>query len=467
MATSRKLSVSNILCYLFNKHGKVPSKILKSIIVDFYDIKDIVVAKELLFNDLELLKINGIPKIRKRRDSGGKSALDNDDLFSLLTFCDENGHLDTLPMYVSNNPDSMPPGRLTEGDLELVWVKLDKLQTLITDVSGKCGHCLEKVSDVNENVLKIDGMSRKLVNNCERLPTRAEQGGRRYEGASNANASPGYFMGACGGEQGGRRYEGSSNANVRPGYVVGACGGKVEASAFTEGLESFIDRGVADIRHQGDKSTHWGSMGSTSALTDSEMEQDFRSFSTVVSKGTLKKLKRKERSPDVPLQPEKRANNNTNYQSNSTSNQIPSSQGLPAHRGMANSIVGCSANHSFKAADIIIRPRVEKAVFSITNVNAAVSVADIRNHCKKLGINVLFCFDISKPDRPNKAFKLAVPSSDRATIAKGASWPYRVFISDWKYGTRRGSGDTVDLHDLLPPSSSDPTDPMETTNGRC
>ena len=124
MADLRKHIVSNCLCFMINKFGKIASKPLKQLILEFYSADDISEAKELLMLEIDGLKTTNPPKItRHRRDSVNrlKPALDIDDIIMAICYLDESQVLDKCSIFVANNPDNMPSTRLVEGDLEVVW----------------------------------------------------------------------------------------------------------------------------------------------------------------------------------------------------------------------------------------------------------------------------------------------------------------------------------------------------------
>jgi len=65
------------------------------------------------------------PHVPQRRDGENRLAREVDDILTIFTCLDENKLLDQLPRYVADGPDSMPPLRLDEGDLNglLMMVK--------------------------------------------------------------------------------------------------------------------------------------------------------------------------------------------------------------------------------------------------------------------------------------------------------------------------------------------------------
>ena len=104
-------------------------KVLKSAVIDFYDIDTLVAAKSRLLADVILLGLTEeLPHIPKRRGDANRSAQEVDDIFAILQFLDEHEQLSKLPRYVSSDPDSMPSIRLFEGDMNFLLARLDKLE---------------------------------------------------------------------------------------------------------------------------------------------------------------------------------------------------------------------------------------------------------------------------------------------------------------------------------------------------
>ena len=95
-------------------------------------------------------------------------------------------------------------------------------------------------------------------------------------------------------------------------------------------------------------------------------------------------------------------------------------------------IVGKNNYSSLKAAP---RKSAEKAVFSISNVAANYTVNDLKSHCRRLGIQVLFCFDITPTERDARCFKLAVAERNVPIVTDSASWPKGVFVRQWNYNS--------------------------------
>ena len=132
MAGGNNFVACNCLCFIVNKIGKVPLKALKSLALDFYSSEELSEAKDLLLKEVDGINIANLPKIaRKRRDSTGKTAQEFDDIYQAVTFIDEKGLLDKPPAFVATNPEKLPSVRLMEGDLEIVMIKLRKLEEIV------------------------------------------------------------------------------------------------------------------------------------------------------------------------------------------------------------------------------------------------------------------------------------------------------------------------------------------------
>ena len=131
------LSLSNLLCFLANKYGKLKSNDFKVVLSEFYSIEDIAEAKFLLLDDVknaaDTSTFEKLPHMARRRDSVNRLGKEVDDLFSLWVFVDENGLSNSLPTYVSDSPDRMPSLRLFEGDMLLLLNRLEKVEHTLNE----------------------------------------------------------------------------------------------------------------------------------------------------------------------------------------------------------------------------------------------------------------------------------------------------------------------------------------------
>jgi len=114
----RPLLLNSVLCFLTCKFGKVAIKHLRSAVLDFYSVEELISAKRLLLNNARSLQsVDNIPHVPERREGETRAIKVVDDIFVVYTFLDGNLKLAELPKYVADIPDAMPSLRLYEGDL--------------------------------------------------------------------------------------------------------------------------------------------------------------------------------------------------------------------------------------------------------------------------------------------------------------------------------------------------------------
>ena len=110
--------MSEPLCFIFSKLGKVASKSIKSVVLDYYKSEDISEAKVRLLEDISQLNTSEkIPHVSEHRDGDNRTARELDDIFILVYFLDEHKLITSLPRYVTDKPDDMPTAHLFEGCL--------------------------------------------------------------------------------------------------------------------------------------------------------------------------------------------------------------------------------------------------------------------------------------------------------------------------------------------------------------
>ena len=90
--------VCDVLCYLRNKYDKLPVKILKSSLADFYNAEVLSDAKKQLLDDISAMNLTiKVPHVSQRRDGDTRLAREIDDMFVLFSCLDEHNLLDDLP----------------------------------------------------------------------------------------------------------------------------------------------------------------------------------------------------------------------------------------------------------------------------------------------------------------------------------------------------------------------------------
>jgi len=123
--------LSDLLCFITSKFGRVEVKMLKTVILDYYEADDVSRAKLRLMDDINDLHVDQTPRISRRREGERHVIRDLDDIFTLITFVDESKINNRLPLYVTSDPDRMPSLRLFEGDLKYFYRKLEQFDSKI------------------------------------------------------------------------------------------------------------------------------------------------------------------------------------------------------------------------------------------------------------------------------------------------------------------------------------------------
>ena len=117
------------LCFLLNKVNKTATSLLKTALTDYYDGNVLNSAKHQLLKDTKDLAISvECPHVPERREGPNRTSLIMDDMFTLLSFLNKNLLMDKLPIYVTDNPESLPSLRIYEGDFSVIMAILAKLE---------------------------------------------------------------------------------------------------------------------------------------------------------------------------------------------------------------------------------------------------------------------------------------------------------------------------------------------------
>lgn len=174
--TSKPLVISDLLCFAVNKFHRVPNKVLKNVLLDFYTSDDVSTAKEILVNEVDKVLSDKWPKpVRRRKDSLNRSTSEIDDILSVVSTLDNNKTIDLLPLFVSSDPDKMPSIKLTDGDLAVVMMKLSKIEARI---------------DENKELIRLDISDLKTVKAktviCEECVRMPPSSGRIVEPTNNS-----------------------------------------------------------------------------------------------------------------------------------------------------------------------------------------------------------------------------------------------------------------------------------------
>ena len=121
---------SEILCFIFNKYGKVPANNVKKVLLDFYSEDAIAEAKQVLHAEVsKLCKVDRC--ITRKGDNRGVK--DIDDIYALLDKVDEEGLLDQLPTFAAVDLCNVPSVKPEELDVCLLTKKMNDLEALVVN----------------------------------------------------------------------------------------------------------------------------------------------------------------------------------------------------------------------------------------------------------------------------------------------------------------------------------------------
>ena len=424
----RRLVLCEPLCFIASKYKKVGIKSIKSVALDYFRPEDIYDAKMKLMDDIKLIQsTKNIPYVSKRRDGENKTARELDDIFTLITALDDQKLIQQLPMYVTDNPDNLPTTRLFEGDLSVIFNKLEQFDSRINAIGSALSAIMKDFQQVARTQVALP--------DWPALPVRSAGQGASYNGARPKTFEPQRSM--------------TSSVNNN---------NNMQAS------DQLIPDGVVWSTVTSTPQNHCV-RGSTSEA--SECDDADGTFTTVLSRSR----KRQRQSTANGRSPHQAAAGTTN-----TRRRGP----LVIGRAASSSLHGVQAARQYPGN----RPD-DRAIFYIDNVNVQHSDQDIRALAESMGVRVLSCFEVRPRRRrrdmeatsPNtevagrKAFRLCIRDQDRDTLLSPGKWPAFVTVSEWytKTNTRgRGNQRASSASDPAPARSDARSDTIEnqTTSDR-
>ena len=128
------LVLCNPLRFLFCKYDKLPLKVLKNALIDFYDAVAISNAKHQLLEDMKIANFTEkLPHIPERRAGEMKTANEVDDIFAMISVLDERKLMDDLILIYRNMfLITLTTSRLFEGDMKMFMTMLEKISDKLT-----------------------------------------------------------------------------------------------------------------------------------------------------------------------------------------------------------------------------------------------------------------------------------------------------------------------------------------------
>ena len=421
------------LCFLVKRFGKVAAKPLKNIILDFYDVEELDAAKQQLLSDVNHMNLGiSLPHIPGRREGDSKAVRIVDDIFTLLTFLDENLKLNSLPCYVTDNPDAIPSGRLYEGDLAALMKFMRKVESEVkelklalaamtnvynqaeTQVKGRYQSTADQASVINKPAKSADAqlLSADLMNECRPLPQRVWGDEFATDSSSCVETDPNDWQPVGRHRSKRRRVRSDQNSNAI---------GSLPQNLMVDVVPDDHSLDVASVPVQ----------SSTSAYSQSSQGQyDVAANSAAASAS----VSRPSYTAVVQSQPQR-------------VNARQQQQQQTQRRKQVSAIVGRSRNSGMPRAGnsshiVAAKPYIGKATFCIDNVSTDVSELTMAQFVAAMDIDVLGCYNV-KPRRSSfqrshgiepkdrKAFRLCIPREDTARLMDPKKWPAHISVSHW------------------------------------
>ena len=419
--------VNNVLCYVVNKLRKSTDKILKSAVIDFYNVDALNDAKHRLQSDIQNLDLtcvsDDIPHVPERREGERRAARLADDIFTLLKFLDNNLLIDKLPKYVIDNPDDIPSTRVYDGDFGIMMKLLEKLDAKMSEHDGRLAAIDSNIGNlqvaVKSGVAPAPAPSASLVQQTSfSQPYLSHAQVVRSTVASRSLASTGpVLVGPQPAQANSRLPIGTSvctptparltNENNAPSVMVSM---STPGAAINNPTLSRYSR-VPALRRVQVQSTDG---------TDSEQSHDEGQFTDVAPRrrGRVRRRSQTQSSSQTH-------NRNNTAASNTYSRPRPGTT-LLIGRGQNNT------------GNVMAAKPPTRAVLYVDNLKRGCTSDELALFVQSLSVEVFSCYSTTprhragqSPDSNRAAFRLCVAKRDMKKMLQESLWPDNVHISRW------------------------------------
>jgi hypothetical protein len=393
------------LCFLIKRIGSSAISVLKTAVIDFYDVGDLAAAKVRLLEDVKCnVSAGEVPRVPDRRDGEMRAIRIVDDIFTVLLYLDEHLLLKQLPIYVSDSPDAMPSTRLYEGDLGVLINSLKRMQD------------------------QIDGLGVKLA-------AIAAEAKSTYRPASVSMQSPVIHKTSA-------RSAISASLPVVYQHPEVDCRSVGQSEPSTSaGIRSEVTSHVNTVTAAEACHRDWAMIAASSPIVrrnqfasldsmDDDNNDDGEPFNVYESRRSAKRRRQSTATQHQQQQPPQQRQQQQDRRQPAENTQERRKRGLQLIKGRSSANIGGIA-----AAKVFI----DKAVFCIDNVSTSVTCEDLKRFVGRLEVNVLSCFRTqprlrrgeTRPISGRCAFRLCIAASDRDRLLDGNAWPDSVVISEW------------------------------------
>ena len=479
MADAR-LVVSELLCYIKNKFGKVDNKRLISLIFDFYDQDVISEARIMLINDVDELEVDNWvkPPMRIRRDSnsapGVRTRQEIHDILTVFSFIDEQKLFDRIPRYVASNLSVVPTMKLEDGDIKCFLAKLEKVTASHDELNQNFLNLISYLSKFEDNFRALESLITDLsvqLNNTE-PGSRVDLIDQMRDLAANLNEARAWSLN-------GNLVQNCSRFDSR----------SYESRSTTGPTVIFNDQciRVNEVRtHDANKQEHrFDRIISESQQSQSQSEEEMTGVEEenrtgddagefVLPRRRRRGTKRNKQmiSPNSPDNTKRSQSGAVSYNSvvmtNLVDNKLNNSQSMAKDGNKAaktfprrDILVGQLAGNSDLKAHRSIQ---KKAIFFVGNVAGNYKFGDVISYVKKnMGIECLSCYDLSLKDNsdelprnrlnvdqsnsknsPSKAFRVCIKAADKQRFLDLSKWPKDILIRNWTFKSKVVNAEKID-----------------------
>ena len=417
----RSFVLNDLLCFLFNKFGKINVKPLKSIISDFYTIDAISEAKVILLDDVSTLLSTGIdkpPHIPRRRDGDSRLSREVDDIFTLINFVDERGLRQKLSHYVTEQPDELPGVHLCDGDMKIFVAWLEKMETRLSTFESSIGAIAASVQSLQTGPPNV----RTTVNRQgpHHLPVRPPLLTTDRLSTQVLYTQP---------------------TTTTTGFAD--AGFSVPDPVISSAI-SGTDITTSDNIHP----SSWAAMVAVPNRFEA-LAIDGESHNVMDNDGwTVAQSKKRLRQ------------NSRQQEQNEPAFVFPPGFGAVTAVGGAGIkprrrpiLIGKQSSHTIRSDPLIKAAKAfpKKSVFYIDNIDRNVFADDLKKFVSDMSVHVVSCFEVeprkrrsvrdvidedNDDDRHAKAFRLCIHQDDCGALLDPTKWPAYVRISEWFFKSR-------------------------------
>ena len=435
MAT-RRVFVNEPLCFVRSKFGKVPDGMIVDIMLSFFDVELLQIAKKRIVEDIVELKLDSMPHVSNHLNGPNQARLEVEDILKLIRFVDERMKLDSLPLYVAENTDRIPSTKWLDGDIQSLLNKIKKLEmdnielkmmiaNMQSFVANKLSDFSVFISDnmkpihhgldsgfnfVREELSEIKKTVVDLNDNCPFPDPAAMDTG--FSGTGNDIESRSAGPIGPNRPNHGDLHGPSDNIGC---WADNATMVKVRAPppahpSLPAARGSRPAQGATNFRRPVDRL-----LSRTTLETESETDfGDGGDWQTIEGRRSAKRRRQ-----------ESRQQQGQQLQRRQGDNAAPS-------RGQSRRsvrVIGAGVNDKIKAADHVMNKRI----YAVSNISDEVSIGDIVSFLRDCDVNVVSCFQVKTKFENSKTFRVCITASDEEKFLDPKNWPANVMIRTWHF----------------------------------